>query len=256
MKKCPRCQLVYHMDERARCLYCDTLLITTDRQEEGKKPPAYLMTGFSIAQGIVRKIFIGLASEDHARTQFLIGNYFKIRTFSFMYTFSRNEYKMGRTYKRALIQPLSVYSFFLLPWVVYNILDTILFRLTHNAYCEKCQCKFIRYAGQKEHNPDECEYNREYTEVVNDIVSGRITETESNLKWLAGKKIHAGKKSAYRDLCVGEKGWQPVLDVMCIWFSICLLVITLVIGLLPKAVKMATGVSGDMESIYDDENTK
>jgi hypothetical protein len=243
------------MDERARCLYCDTILVTTDRQEEAKKSPAFL-AGFSIAQGIVRKLFVGRASDNHARTQFLIGNYFKIRTFSFMYTFSRNEYKMGRTYQRALIQPLSVYSFFLIPWVVYNILDTIFFRLTYNTYCEKCQCKFIRYAGQKEHNPDECEYNREYSAVVNDIVSGRITETESNLKWLAGKKIQAKKKSAYRDLCAGEKGWQPVMDVMCIWFSICLVVITLVIGLFPKAIKTVTRVSGEMESIYDEDNAK
>ncbi len=243
------------MDERARCLYCDTILVTTDRQEEAKKSPAFL-AGFSIAQGIVRKLFVGRASDNHARTQFLIGNYFKIRTFSFMYTFSRNEYKMGRTYQRALIQPLSVYSFFLIPWVVYNILDTIFFRLTYNTYCEKCQCKFIRYAGQKEHNPDECEYNREYSAVVNDIVSGRITETESNLKWLAGKKIQAKKKSAYRDLCAGEKGWQPVMDVMCIWFSICLVVITLVLALFPKAIKTVTRVSGEMESIYDEDNAK
>ena len=252
MKKCPRCQLVYHMDERARCLYCDTMLLTTDRKEEARKPPAYFMAGFSVAQGIVRKLFVGLKAEDHARTQFLIGNYFKIRTFGFMYTFSRNEYKMGRTYKRSLIQPLSVYSFFMIPWVAYNILDTILFRLTHNAYCEKCQCKFVRYAGQQEHDPGECEYNREYMAVVNDIVSGRITETESKLKWIAGKKIQAGKKSAYRDLCLGEKGWQSIWDVMCIWFSICLVVVSLVVGFFPRAVKVITGVSGEMESVYEE----
>ncbi|MFA5260196.1 MAG: hypothetical protein WC450_03085 [Candidatus Omnitrophota bacterium] len=255
MKKCPRCQLVYHMDERARCLYCDSILLTTDRQEENKKPPA-LMAGFSLAQVIVQKIFVGWTAENHARSQYLIGNYFKIRTFSFMYAFSRNEYKMGRTYKRALIQPLSVYSLFMLPWVAYNVLDTIFFRLTYNTYCEKCQCKFIRYAGQKEHNPNECEYNREYTAVVNDIVSGQIAETESKLKWLAAKKIESGKKSAYRDLCLGEKGWQAVWDVMCIWLSICLVVITLVVGLFPRAIKVITGVSGEMESVYDEENTK
>ena len=33
MKKCTRCKIVFHSDERARCLYCDTTLLTVDRDD-------------------------------------------------------------------------------------------------------------------------------------------------------------------------------------------------------------------------------
>ena len=33
MKKCNRCKIVFHTDERQRCLYCDSSLLTVGRDD-------------------------------------------------------------------------------------------------------------------------------------------------------------------------------------------------------------------------------
>ncbi len=253
MKKCPRCQCVYHMDERSRCLYCDTMLLSTDRDSEARSRARIEEAGFSMARALVKKLLGSRHLEDHAHKEFLVGTYFKTRTFSFMYAFSRNEYKIGKTYKRFLIQPLTLYSLFMLPWIVYDFIDSVIFRLTYNSYCEKCGCKFIRYLGEKVHNPDECEYNQEFALVVDNIVTGRIAEEEPKLRWRAEQKLKEGKKSAYKDLCASKTSWSSVWDIVCIWFSISLIVIIVVVGVLPRAIKVIRHFGGDVESVYEDE---
>ena len=65
-----------------------------------------------------------------------------------MYRVSRQDYKMGKTYSRFLIQPLTAYSFLMVPWVIYDFLRFAVFSgLTYNGYCPRCDSKFILLPG-------------------------------------------------------------------------------------------------------------
>ncbi len=266
MKRCVRCDIVFNLEDRARCLYCNSLLMTIapgeeeqyknavqDNEEEGApvqeadedmiikaaKPAgeqASIKIGF--ASGGEEEAFIMRVIKDrravaYDRRYYIIGSYFNFRTLHFMYCFSRNEMKMGKTYRRALIQPLNMGSFLILPWVVFDVIDTVFVRLLYNGYCHQCGWKFKKSSPQQVHDPKECEYNHEYREIILDILSGQITRTEDKYIQLAEAKTKAGQRSAYRDLCSGRNFFTAVLDVVCVWFSISILILFLVMIVFP-----------------------
>jgi hypothetical protein len=247
MKKCTRCNIVFHMDERSRCLYCDSLLQRTDHEDTGSTAQQYYIGRFFLAENLIKKLLDSNQVQDHNRVQFLVGSYFKSRTFRFNYLLSRNEYKMGKEYARVLIQPLGAYSLLMIPWVIWDVIDTFFFRLLYNSYCPRCKCKFVRYTGQSEHDPKACEYNKEFSTVLMDIVTGTITMSESRLKWLAGQKLREGKRSAYNDLCSRKNTWSAFADVFCIWLSVCLLVYIVVMIFFPKLLWLIHHFGGQMQ---------
>ena len=113
MRKCLRCQIIFHSDQRLNCLYCDTRLSDADFGE--------------IARGTSPKERIFQKEENikHVRMEYLVGSYFKNKTFSFLYNFSRNELKLGKEFKRFFIQPIDFTSVIKIPWIVINIIDSI-----------------------------------------------------------------------------------------------------------------------------------
>jgi len=172
-------------------------------------------------------------THDHMR--YIIGSYFRLQTFHFLYCFSRNEFKMGPDYKRFWIQPLNFTSILMLPWVLVDIVDSLFFRLIYTGYCKECNWKYI--GRDVPHNPQQCAYNKEYTALINEILTGHIARSEEGFQKQAMAKIKEGQHSAYVDLRGRKSKYEGVLDVACIWFSCGLIVYGIVVVLFPLVVK-------------------
>ena len=227
-KKCQRCKVVYHSEERSRCLYCNSLLLSTSKDDTVSFEDNSGMEGFQAEQPVLTQFLQDRDVSDHGRTLFILGSYFRSRTFHFMYSFSRHQFLRNKNFPRLLVQPLTPISFLMLPWVAFNLLDTLAIRMGYNAYCEKCKSKFKKFTGKQEHDHDECLYHREYNAIIDDITSGQILVSEDEFKRQSVTKLSAGKRSAYVDLCGGKDFFSGLLDVTCIWFSVCLIIIILV----------------------------
>lgn len=239
MKECPRCKITFHLNDRSHCLYCDTLLTSVDEDQTRLKDKVDVgMLGIAV-EPVLQQVVHEHGIEAHTRLQFIIASYFRTRTFHFMYAFSRNNFKMGPTFDRLLIQPFHMASLLLLPWMFVNILDSVLCRFLYIKYCPKCGWKFYKIELSGEHDHLECEYNREYREVVQAILDGSIIYEEATFKRLGLMKRNAGRKSAYWDLCARKEFFSSVLDVTCIWFSICLWILLVVALTFPSII---TGV--------------
>lgn len=249
MKKCNRCRIVFHSDDRQRCLYCDTVLMTVDHDDtvdfrEDKNFDANLFGGGIRRAPVLREILKDWQVGEYLRVQYMIGTYFKVRTFKFLYCFSRSSFKMGKGFKRALAQPLNLSSLLTIPWAIIDLVDSFMIRLMYNAHCEKCGWKFQQVHASQGHDTAECEYNQEYSRIVNDIVSGNITKSEGKVKQAAYKKILAGKRSAYRDLCLRRTtaGW--FIDILCVWFSVCAVSAVIVLLSLPMIMNLIQKIGG------------
>jgi hypothetical protein len=220
LKECPRCRITFHLDDRIHCLYCETLLVSAEEDKTDLEDRVDSGMMGIIVEPIFQKVVNDRGIQEHSRLQFIVASYFRTRTFLFMYKFSRNNFKKGSEFKCFFIQPVTVISLLLLPWLAINIIDSILCRFLYTKYCPKCGWKFFKHERNGEHSHRECEYNREYQEVIDSIMSGMIIQKEKDFKRLGLMKRNAGRKSAYWDLC-GRRSWvQGVLDVASIWFSI------------------------------------
>ena len=231
MKRCPRCKIIFHLDDRTHCLYCEAMLHNVSSEEENSLQRSSSIGGIQSVPPIIQQILKDYKTEYLGQMQMIMGSYFRARTLHFTYSFCRNDLKMGKTFKRFLIQPLSQASFLMIPWVVYDFWDSVFFHAAYNGFCPQCQWKYKKMTQQ--HNPQECDYNREYKALMEDIMSGRIAKTEIDFKRLAFKKMKVGQSSAYNDLCASRNPLDGFLDVFCIWFSICLLIGVVVVLTLP-----------------------
>lgn len=223
-KKCPQCRIVFHNADRLRCLYCDTVLATVSDDDPLEDmvaflakddDPVVLSNDAKPLERVVEQKNILSASQDQADKA--IGHYFRTRPFAFFYRLSRNELKMGQQYKRFLIQPFDRYFILMLPWVVINLLDSLFFHWKYKFYCPVCKWKYTGPAGR--HDPKECAYNREYTLVINAILSGFIGRLEPTFAGQAALEAKRGQRSAYVDLCVRQSPYDKVLDHVSMFFS-------------------------------------
>lgn len=73
---------------------------------------------------------------------------------------------------------------------------------------------------QGQHSLKECEYNKEYATIVNQILSGQILRVEDEFKEQALEKAKKGERSAYNDLCSRKKNFESFLDIMIILLSL------------------------------------
>jgi hypothetical protein len=220
MKKCEKCKVYFHFDDRIRCLYCDGLLSPLSEEEE--KEFSVKIGGGSpetLVADIVkdRNVVIG---EESALN--IVESYFKRRSLLFMYKFSRNEMKMGRRFKRFWVQPLnfSVLIMFI-PWIFIDLIDSLIFPIMYQGFCKKCQCKYkIISEGQTEHDKEECEYNQEFQRILTDILTGEIARSEVELSSTAGEKVKQGQRSAYFELCSRKSTLQWIADIFSILISL------------------------------------
>jgi hypothetical protein len=153
-----------------------------------------------------------------------------------MHRLCRNDLKRGKGYSRLFIRPMDMALVLSLPWLIFNVLDSIIFFLNHTGFCEKCQCKYRPQHMIVGHEKNDCEYNCEYQAVVLDIMNGRIMMTEEEHHKKAIEKIDAGHRSAYYDLCSHKSGFWSFWDVTTIWLTICLYIYLFVRLTLPPVL--------------------
>ncbi|OGX27411.1 MAG: hypothetical protein A2787_00965 [Omnitrophica WOR_2 bacterium RIFCSPHIGHO2_01_FULL_48_9] len=235
MKKCHNCKIVFHHPDRIRCLYCHAVLTVLSDDAPLGDAVAFLSkeddttvllsndTG-SLGEVIWKKD--ALNPED---ARYVISSYFKSRTFYFFYGLSRNELKMEKKYKRFFVHPFHFNFFLIVPWAFINVIDSVLFHLRYRQYCPTCKWK---YAGKGEHDPRECAYNREYTLVINAILTGIIARIEPTFHSQAMAEIKRGQRSAYLELCTHRK-YEKALDIASVCLSGGLMLYLLLAFVLP-----------------------
>lgn len=223
MKKCRECKIVFHHPERTRCLYCESVLTPLADDEPVGDAVAYLSQeddkGVVLSHDpqplgkLIRNRYAPQPEDPHV----VIGSYFKSRTFYFSYMIHRNEMKMGQEYKRFFVHPFTAFFFVMIPWAVINVVDSVLFHLRYRRYCPTCKWK---YTGRSaEHDPRECAYNREYTLVINAILTGFIGRLELTFQGQAAAEEKRGQRSAYHELCTHKNEHERALDIASICVS-------------------------------------
>lgn len=195
------------------------------RQEIFEDTPGRGKFFFKKDKIVLDKILKNQNQEWLSHMEYVVGNYFQTRTLQFMYFFCRNELKMSRRFKRWLVMPLGFSSFLILPWVVLDIIDSFVFRILYTRHCKECDWKFHHTAPTGNHDPDECEYNKEYSMVLMDILSGNIAKSETSFQQISKEKQGCGKKSAYEYLCsTRATKLSSGFDIFCVWGSILLMI--------------------------------
>ena len=215
-----RCNFIFHSEEQNRCLYCDSVLMSV-----GENPGSLMMDTQPFDVFLSDADFLKSAGRGELdRKHYIIGSYFRSWSFSSMYFLCRNDFKMGKDYARFFIKPMDFPVLLSLPWVLLNVVDSIVFRFFNLGFCEKCQRKYRLRRGIVGHDKEECEYNRDYTTIVYDIINGRITMTEDEHKKISREKVALGRHSAYQDLCAQKNSYSTFWDIMTILATICLLI--------------------------------
>ena len=155
MKKCVKCDIIFYLDPRQYCLYCDSLLQNIGRE---------------VSASLAAKMSRDKTLDPHQRTQYIVGSYFKVRSLAFIYWFNRSQMRFGKEFERVLVQPLDYTSILKLPWVIVDLIDSLFFPFVYSNYCEKCNWKYFRKSKDgKSHAPDECAYNQEYSTLIDEI---------------------------------------------------------------------------------------
>ena len=117
----------------------------------------------------------------------------------------------------------------MIPWAVINVIDSLFFHLRYRTYCPSCKWK---YAGRSvRHDPRDCAYNREYTLVINAILTGFIARIEPTFQSQAMAEVKRGQRSAYLDLCTHKNKYEKALDIASICFS-CGLILYVIMAVL------------------------
>ena len=236
MRKCLRCQIVFHSDKRLYCLYCNGRLLEADVNEIMKAPAA-------VSQK--EKFLLSSKVETPEHTQYLMGTYFRKKSFPFTYSLNRNQFKMGSQFAQLLVQPVDFSFFIRIPWIVINLLDSFFLRIVYSGFCQDCGWKCRKMSSQIDHSKEECEYNREYSAILQDILSGKIIRNELSYESEATQKIRAGKKSAYYKLCERTNSFVTFVDLITIFISIAIF-IYIVVGLAGPLIQAVEDFSFSM----------
>lgn len=221
-KKCPLCKIVFYNASRLRCLYCDTILAALSDDEPVDDAVAFLSEGddpvvLSTDTNPLGEAVRDLNTISSSEADRITERYFRTRSFGFFYKLNRHELLMGHTFKRFFIQPLDPSFFLRIPYLALDVVESLLIHLTYRHFCPVCRWK---YAGiDDKHDPKECAYNREYTLLINAILTGFIARLEPTFAAQSEAEVKRGQRSAYRDLCVGKSQYETVLDHICMWFS-------------------------------------
>jgi len=209
MKYCPNCSKFFR-EQIMTCQSCDGSLnevdLTHALQLTKKESFRKRITGYD-------------ENRLHdSYKQYHIRSYLKNRSLFLDFDLFKNRLKHGKRLKRFFIAPVHLTSVLNLPWFIFNIINTNLFHLNFTEFCPKCNCKCI--PGQ--HDQGTCDYNLEYFNILNDILSGRILENKEIYMHYAAEKRMKGLRSAYNDLFRRNIYWEIFWDLLSIGFSIML----------------------------------
>ena len=187
MKICIDCCVFYPEDIMA-CRRCKHSLseITLSKALEITKPKA------------LKSLISGTGGREFSNTykQYQIRSFLQNHSLFLDYDLNKYRLKHGPRLKRFLITPPSFTGFLNIPWFLYNIFASNLFHLNYTEYCPKCNCKYVK----GEHSLADCEYNIEYFNILDDILSGEFHKRRRMYQQFADESRVKGHKSAYNDL--------------------------------------------------------
>jgi len=166
-----------------------------------------------------------------AYKQYHIRSYLKDRSCFLDFDIYKNRLKHGRRLKRFFIAPVRLSALINIPWFLFNVISSNKFHLEYTEYCPRCECKYI--PGR--HTKEECEYNVEYFNILNDILNGQIIQRKIIYEEYSRWRIRKGLKSAYRDLFRQRIPWEIFWDFLSVGCSVVFWIYIIVFIFLPWA---------------------
>lgn len=148
--------------------------------------------------------------------QYHIRSYLKNRSLFLDYDIQKNRMKHGPRLKRFLICQIDMTAVFNIPWFFFNIIASNLFHVQYTQYCPRCNTKHI----PKKHSAEECDYNIEYFNILEDILNGTIVLHKPIYKYFAKQKEEKGWPSAYHDLFYRKVRVEAFWDMVSITLSV------------------------------------
>ncbi len=206
MKICKRCRL-FHREDSLLCTRCrgdleeisfyDALQLTRKKSLKDK------------ISGKKKKL------PDAYKQHYIMG-YLGDSSLFLLFDLYRNRLKHGRRLKRFFIQPVNFTAALNIPWFFFNVIASNIFHLHYTGYCPRCHCK----VNPRLHDKEECAYNIEYFQILDDILSGEIVETKALYRKRAHESTPPDKKNPYSDLFLRNKKAEMILDFLSVGFSI------------------------------------
>lgn len=151
-----------------------------------------------------------------AYKQYFIRKYLGDGSLFLLYDLCKNRLKHGSKPERFFIQPVDFTALLNIPWFFFNIISTNMFHMQYISFCRRCNCKSIPAF----HSPEECDYNIEYFNILDDILSGDIVDTKKIYEEHTKEKKLKGEKSAYNDLFNRKVRKEVFFDVLSIGLSV------------------------------------
>jgi hypothetical protein len=207
MKICRKCSIFYR-EQTMACEHCrgvlDEVSLTEALQLTQQESFRHHISGED-----KRKL-------PDAHRQYHIRSYLANRSLFLDFDLHKNRLKHGKRLKRFFIAPVNITATINLPWFVFNVISSNLFHMQYTEYCPRCEAKYIK----DHHNEEECDYNIEYFNILDDIINGRIVGRKVIYEEFAGKKRKLGLKSAYHDLFQRDAYAEYLLDFISVGLSV------------------------------------
>jgi len=213
MKKCPRCKVIFMDNWEFNCLYCDGSLMSV--HDADFIPEHQFATGLPEGKEL---IFHEALTRD--RKDYLMGVFFHGSATLSSFRFNLHDFESGQKMKRFLISPIEVDAVIKLPWLLVNIVYSVLYYFLPKGFCPQCGCKYISFHGEKKHDPEACSYNQEYHLIEQEVFSGKVFIDLDTVRQVSDRKVKAGEQSALYDLLHRNLGFEKALDVAAILFSV------------------------------------
>lgn len=207
MKICLECNIFFH-ERVMQCQKCDGKLLDISL------PQALKLSEHKSVRDNISGKYHGQISDSHK--QYHLRSYIGNRSLFLDFDLHRNRLKHGPRLKRFFIAPLNFTVFFNLPWFFFNVVATNLFHMNYTCYCSRCNTKYVKNS----HNKEECDYNIEYFQILDDIINGSIVYRKKIYDKFANEKRLKNVRCAFNDLYKRNIRWEAFWDILSIGLSI------------------------------------
>jgi len=207
MKICPRCKIFFE-DQLKPCPKCGTPLTEVTLLEALKHTDSRFLKDYIKGKEAAH------LSDGHK--QYHIRSYLSNRSLFLDYDIQKNRMKHGPRLKQFLICPVNMTAVFNIPWLFFNIISSNLFHMQYTQYCPRCNTKYQK--GR--HTPEECDYNIEYFNILEDILNGNIVLHQPIYKKYSEERKAIGQRSAYNDLFYRHARMEAFWDITSITLSV------------------------------------
>jgi len=217
------------------CMKCTTFFqekVMNCQRCSGELKEVTLHKALSITERQALKSRIGGKQKQElpdAYKQYHIRSYLKDRSLFLDFDIYKNRMKHGRKLKRFFVAPINITAIVNIPWFIFNLITSNLFHMEYVDYCALCNSK----CNKKSHTREECDYNIEYFNILNDIISGCIIDRKAIYQQYAEERRKRGLKCAYDDLFFRKVRTEVFWDFLSVGLSVAFLLYTMVFVSLP-----------------------